>query len=164
MAGKTLGSLVAVVVLALVMTSGASSLSRPEVISLLDVTVTTVTDPPNAFQQNAPPTTGTRFFFTDALYTWAGSKRGKRVGRLEGNCTFTGQPDATTVTGFCHASAFLPAGQIVIAGSARFGERSDKFALAVTGGTGHYGNARGWASVRNIGQGDNSSLIFHLVP
>ena len=165
MAGKKLSSVLAVLALALVVTASASPLSAPQVIRLLDVTGTEATDPPNLFSRNAPPAVGGRLFFTDTLYAWAGTKRGDRVGRLEGLCTFTGIA-GNAVTASCTATAFLSAGQILIAGSPLFVNGPSNFVVAVVGGTGRYSNARGWARVRDIGSEDsgNSSLVFHLVP
>ena len=162
MSGTRLGSVLAVLAFTLVATASASALSAPEVIRVLDVTRTEATDPPDLFSRNAPPQVGGRLFFTDTLYAWAGTKRGDRVGSLEGLCTFTGIA-GNTVTASCTATAFLQAGQILIAGSPRFSEGPSNFVVAVVGGTGRYSNARGWARVRDIAPG-NSSLVFHLVP
>ena len=141
MSGKTLCSALAIVALALVATTSASGLSAPEVIRVLDHTDTFVTDPPDLFSRNATPPVGARFLFHDTLYAWAGTKRGDRVGRLEGLCTFTGTA-GNAVTTSCTATAFLPAGQILIAGSPRFSEGPSNNVVAVVGGTGRKQRAR----------------------
>jgi hypothetical protein len=114
------------------------------------------------------PRVGSRFAFTDALYKWAGTKRGARVGRLEGLCTFT-QVDlsAPAVTAYCAAQAYLPAGQILLATFIRFSERSgDTFRVVVTGGLGAYAGVRGHVKITSVGgeESGRNNIEFHLLP
>ncbi len=150
------------------MVSPGSALTRPQVFSLLDVEETeTALGPGLGFSENAPPTLGARFAFTDGLYKWAGRKRGARVGRIEGLCTFT-KVDlrARAVTIFCNATAYLPAGQILLAAHIRFTEQSRAFRVVVIGGTGGYVGARGFAKITNVGpeESGKSNIEFHLLP
>ncbi len=164
MAGKKLGSVLAVLALALVAAAGVSALSRPQVISLLVVGEQFT---PIGLSENAPPKAGDGFALVGGLYKWAGRTRGQRVGRSEVFCTFTtGQPTASGAPAYCTASAFLPAGEVLLAGFVRLPEGPVNVAVAVVGGTGGYSNARGWASFRDIGPqtAGHTSLVLHLVP
>ena len=120
LARATLVTLVALT--ALVAATSASALSRPETIRLLSVSASEdeVGIPPGGFSA------GDAFVFTDHLYRWAGRKRGARVGRIEGQCTFNrvdpGPPEVATA--YCVATGFLPAGQVVVAKHFRFAEDS----------------------------------------
>ena len=160
LADKKLGSVLAALALALVATASASALSRPEVISLLVLAPGESTSIP-PFSEDAVPPVGARVFFRNSLYKWAGTRRGERVGRLEGTCTITGH-DKRSVSAYCTEEASLPAGQILAAGFIRFTE-SGIFDLPVIGGTGRYGNARGWLRIKDLPTG-NTSFVFHLIP
>ena len=161
MAGKKFASVLAVIVLALVATASTSALSRPQVISVLSVSGPILTDPPDLFSRNTPPPVGARLFFHDTLYAWAGKKRGDRIGHTVGLCTLTGFT-GTALTTSCAETVFLPAGQILLAGSPLIRNGPMNFVVAVVGGTGRYSNARGWARIRDISE-TKSSLVFHLV-
>jgi hypothetical protein len=147
----------------LVGASSAFALTRPETLNLLEVTGVEgeINIPPAGFGA------GDGFTFSDPLYRWAGAKRGARVGRVDGHCTFTqvdfGPPE--TATSYCVATVFLPAGQVVVAKHLRFaGEGPQTFSIAVVGGTGRYSNARGQATIRDIGTEGNSAVTLRLVP
>ena len=151
------------------MVSPASALTRPQVFSLLDVSGPETTLPPGTFNPNAngPIPLGGRFTFTDALYKWAGHNRGARAGRLEGLCTATKLDiPARSETIFCNATAYLPAGQILLAGHLIFSEQTSFFRVVVIGGTGGYAGARGFAKITNVGPEDSgkSNIEFHLLP
>ena len=160
---RKLGAVLGVIALALVAAASASALGGPRVISLLDVGEQSTSIPP--FSETAAPPVGARLFFTDGLYTWAGTKRGQRIGRLEGTCTITGRPDERSLSAYCTASVFVPAGQILIAGAVRFTEQGAGTSnVAVVGGTGRYSNARGSGTIRDIGATGNSAVVLWLVP
>jgi hypothetical protein len=148
--------------LGLLAATSASSLSGPQVFSLLDVTETF--QPLSGSSGSQEPQAGDRFVFTDSLYKWAGRERGARVGRLEGLCTVTvGRP---SFRAFCDTTAKLPAGQILSAGFLSIA--SGRFTLPVVGGTGAYANVRGFVKIRHVGPEneaqDKSNDEFHLVP
>ena len=161
MSGKKLGSLLSILALALVVTAGTSALSRPRVISVLSVSGPILTDPPDVFSRNSPPPIGTRLFFHDSVYAWAGKKRGERIGHTVGLCTLTGFT-GNAFTSLCAETVFLPAGQILIAGSPLITDGPMNFVVAVVGGTGRYSDARGWVRIRDLSTFGKSSLVFHL--
>jgi hypothetical protein len=150
-----------------VLGSPASALTKPQTFSLLSVESGTETEI-GGFGFQRLPVPGDRFAFTDRLFKWAGTKRGARVGRVEGLCTFT---KISTSSGFrataqCDATFFLPAGQVAIEGFISFTEGPLNFVVPVIGGTGAYSNARGTVRIRDLGNGDTgkSNNEFHLVP
>ena len=163
MAGKRLVPVLAVLTLALVATGGTSALGKPQVISVLSVSGPILTDPPDVFSRNSPPPIGTRLFFHDSVYAWAGKKRGERIGHTVGLCTLTGFT-GNAFTSLCAETVFLPAGQILIAGSPLIKNGPMNFVVAVVGGTGRYSDARGWVRIRDLSTFGKSSLVFHLVP
>ena len=110
----------------LVVLSPASALTKPQVFSLIEVSGPNRNlGPGTGFDENAPPTLGARFAFTNALYKWAGTKRGARVGRIEGLCTITKlNLAAFGATVACTGTAFLPAGQLQAQGTLVFSEKT----------------------------------------
>jgi hypothetical protein len=154
--------LLAFVVASLIVASSAQAINRPQVINLVDVEER-FSSPDGAFDEG-PPEVGAAFFSTDALYRWAGAKRGARVGRLEVMCTFTKVELAReAATAYCTAQAYLPAGQILLAGFIRFSEQSGGFRVPVVGGTGAYSNAGGVTVIRDLRSG-NQALTLRLFP
>ena len=140
------------------------SLNRPQVFSLLDVTESF--QPIGGFEFNREPQAGDRFAITDGLYKWAGSRRGARLGHLEVICTFK-LVGHTSGTALCSGQAFLPAGSVLLEGFIPVVfDGAAKFSLPVVGGTGTYANARGFARIRDLGNGnsDKSNIEFHLLP
>lgn len=160
-------SLLGAVVLATSLVIGvslASAISKPETLRFFDVEESFLPFDPE-LNADGPPSVGARFSFTDGLYQWAGTKRGKRAGRFEGMCTFT-RVDVTAeaVTSYCVAMAYLPRGRILLAGFIRFAEEGPgKFVVPVIGGTGRYDNARGTATFRELPTG-NQAVVLRLVP
>jgi hypothetical protein len=60
-----------------------------------------------------------------------------------------------------HATLVLKQGQVDAAGI----EASNRFQLAVTGGTGRFQNARGQATVHTLpGKGNGATITLHLLP
>ena len=163
---RKVGLLAAVVVATslVIGVSTASSLSNPETLSFLDVEEDFQPLDPG-FTENAPPPVGERFAFTDGLYEWAGTKRGKRAGRFEGMCTFTKvDAAAEAATSYCVGQAFLPRGKFLVAGFLQFAEEaSGQFTVPVIGGTGRYANARGTCTFRDLPSG-NQAVVCRLVP
>jgi hypothetical protein len=142
--------------------SPASGITRPQVFSLLQVE-----GPDTPLDSGAAkeiPTRGSRFLVTSALYEWAGSKRGDRLGRRDGVCTWikinVAAPSATIL---CTGVFFLPAGQIYVMGMIRFAPAAEVPHVPVIGGTGRYANVRGFIKIREIGRG-KANLEFHLTP
>lgn len=144
--------------------SPAFASARPQVFSLVDVSESEVPLDPGASFENDFPTPGARFAFTDGLYRWAGRRRGARVGRLEGLCTVTKVDRAAlAATMYCTATAFLPAGKILVAAHVRFSEEAGPFTVIILGGSGRYAGARGFATLTDLPSG-NTSIEFHLLP
>jgi len=147
--------------------TSASALNSPRVFSLLDVTVA---DQSFGFEFDRAPRGGDQFGFVDALYRWAGTKRGARVGRVQGMGTFqTGfGPDFSHhATVLFVAQAYLPGGSILIQGYGRINPRGpSRFTFPVVGGTGIYDNVRGYIKVRDLGNGETgkSAIEVHLLP
>ena len=155
-----LGALAAVCAAAVVATGTGSAITTPRVIRVLEVGSVDVN-----LDSQSEPRSGDRFYFANLLYSWAGSKRGKRIGRDEGLCTFTvvdfshGRASA-----FCTAQFFLPGGSLATQAFLRFEEGPTAFDVPVTGGTGAYENAAGSIHIRDLGDSGNSALTFHLSP
>jgi hypothetical protein len=151
---------------AAILIPSASALDKPQVFSLIDVSGSETSLPPGSFNPNAdaPIPLGGRFVFTDALYKWAGAKRGARVGRIEGLCTATKLDLAAhSETVFCNATVFLPAGQILLAAHLIFSDNTHGFQVVVLGGTGKYAGVRGFGKIRDLPSGA-SNFEFHLLP
>jgi hypothetical protein len=104
--GRHLALICAVVAAAALVPTG-SAITKPQVFSVLDITVRDVPIDPG-FGENEIPRVGARSAFTDALYKWAGTKRGARVGRAEGLCTFVKvDPSVFEATVYCTVNAYL---------------------------------------------------------
>jgi allene oxide cyclase-like protein len=155
-----LRALAAVVIAAAAVAVGtASAISSPSLIRALEVSTSEV-----SLDGTQEPKAGDRIYATSALYGWAGTKRGKRIGRDEVLCTFTTVHfERGFASAFCTAAFFLPGGSISAQAFLRFVDRPQRFAVPVTGGTGDYANARGWIDIRDLRSG-NSALAFHLEP
>ena len=99
-------ALTAVVVVAVVVVAGTgSAITSPTVIRALEVSTSEV-----SLDGTEEPKAGDRFYATSALYAWAGTRRGKRIGRDEVLCTFTTVHfERGVASAFCTAEFFLPA-------------------------------------------------------
>jgi hypothetical protein len=164
-------AIVATICLALSVAVGsASAITKPETLSILEVDESDAsTDAGFDFQRFPKP--GDQFAFKSGLYSWAGSKRGARIGRDEGICTFTRVPTdigpgSFSASAHCAASLHLAAGSILVEGFVRFTDGPNNFVLPVVGGTGAYASARGTIHLRDVGSGDSghTSMRISLVP
>ena len=148
--------------------ASASPLDRPQTFSLLEVDQSDAsTNLDFDFQRLPKP--GEGFAFKSSLYKWAGTKRGARVGRDVGVCTFvrvSPSQEHFSATAHCAAGIFLPSGQVLLEGFIELTEGPGNFDVPVAGGTGAYANARGFVHIRDIGAEDSghSAMTFHLLP
>jgi len=104
----------------------------------------------SAFTPDAPPAAGSRILFSDALYNRAaqfGKPAGARVGHAEGVCTLV-----TVGVAQCLITAHVPNGQIVLVGAMRLTRGLATNHLAIVGGAGAYGSARGSVFARDVSQ------------
>jgi hypothetical protein len=106
-----------------------------------------------------PTKVGDRFAFGGALYAWAGSKRGNRIGRFEVFSTRTA-PNTNSST----ATLTLPAGRLFVVGASPEVGPPGPEQLAVVGGTKDYAGVRGTVTVRDLGREDSnrSALLIRL--
>jgi hypothetical protein len=160
--------LVVTALLMSILTTSASAITSPRVVKLVDVTAREVQL--GDFTFDRPPTGGEQFAFVDRLYRWAGTKRGAPAGRVEGMGTFiTGFGPSFTrraVVLFV-AQAYLPGGTVLVQGYGRINPNGPStFTFPIVGGTGLYDNVRGYAMVRDLGNGEGgaSALELHLRP
>ena len=162
-----LGLAVALVLSLVLSASAAPTLEKPRTFSLLEVDVTD--SPLGDFGFDRAPIGGDQFTLTSRLYRWTGTKsRGARVGRDRVLVTFMsgfGTNFDHRATVLVQAQVYLPDGTLMIEGFGAIApERPARFKLPVVGGTGVYDNARGYLSVRDIGNTGRTKLDFHLVP
>lgn len=104
----------------------------------------------SAFTPDAPPAPGSRILFSDALYNRAaqfGKPAGAQVGHAEGVCTLV-----TFGVAQCLITAHVPNGQIVLVGAMRLTRGLATNHLAIVGGAGAYGSARGSVVSRDLSQ------------
>lgn len=147
--------------------SSASAVSSPQTFSLLEVEIPKNARPLGNFKPDRPPVAGDQFTVTNALYKWAGSKRGARAGRVQVLHTF--------ITGFGsdfgHKATLLFEAQVYLLGGSMFVEGygqvspngPSKIMFPIVGGTGTYANARGYLNLRTVADGKRH-LTFHLLP
>ena len=157
---KRLVLILAGLVAALVASTGVSALDRPEVVSVLVLPegFTPLTADFDVTRLKA----GDSFGFVGGTYTWAGTKRGTRIGRIEGSCQIVSAvSEAGAGTLSCASTAFLPGGRILFQGHDRLGSLKT---FPITGGTGRYANARGWVRIKEIGFSGKTANVFHLLP
>src|SRR5207302_704866 len=97
-------------VLSLAVTS-ASGIDRPQTFSLLEVDESDASTN-LGFDFQRLPKPGEGFAFKSSLYKWAGTKRGARVGRDVGVCTFVRvSPSQEHFSTTAHCAAGLPLGR-----------------------------------------------------
>jgi hypothetical protein len=152
-----------VVVSVAVWVASASAAGNPKVFSLLAVD-NGKGQPINGFMFDRAPSAGDSFPISEDLYTWAGAKRGARVGSDHGSAMFlvVANKGAHSWTVF-NVQANLPGGTILVSGVAPLTNGPSRFTLAVTGGTGKYANAHGYVTVRGMA-GNKTNLDFNLNP
>jgi hypothetical protein len=152
----------------LTMLASASAAARGETMSLLEIDESDASTN-LGFDFQRLPRPGDRFAFKSGLYKWAGAKRGARIGRDEGICTFIRVPTSSTggfsASAHCAAGMHLPAGEVLLEGFVQFGEGPATFDIPIVGGTGSYASARGYVHIHDLGGGDigHSSLTFHII-
>lgn len=152
----------AIAVAILALTPPASGITRPQVFSLLEVEGPAWPLDPGATGERPP--LGSRWAFTSAFYEWEGRRRGDRVARRDGVCTWIKiDVAAQTSTILCTGVFFLPGGQIYSTGMIRFAKHGQFPDVPVIGGTGRYANVRGFIKIREVARG-KANLEFHLTP
>ena len=161
--GRRLLAALAVVAVGLVGTANASALNKPEVLRILELPEG-FTPLSASFDPRQPLKAGDSFGFVQGLYTWSGTKRGKRAGHIEGWCGFVSAVSNGAGTVYCAVEAFLPEGRILFEGFQHVTAGPGRSVWAVTGGTGHYRDARGWVDIKDIGISGKTADVFHLVP
>jgi hypothetical protein len=144
--------------------SSASALVKPRVFTLLEADGPNEAIPLGDFTFDRAPVGGDQFVARNPLYRWTGT-RGVRVGHDLVLFTFMtgfGEKFTHSATVLFQAQVYLPDGTLFVEGYASLpaGERPGRFKLPVVGGTGVYGNARGYLKVR---AGRRTLLEFHLM-
>jgi dirigent-like protein len=160
---KRAGILVAATAVAYAFGASASALNGPKVLSFLDIESANV-QPINGFTFNRLPRAGDQFAIRDNLYKWAGGKRGALVGHVNGIGTFQSVGTSSASVLFL-VQAYVPGGSVVVQGYGHVAfQGPSKFTFPVVGGTGAYANARGYAVVSDIGNGNGSKsrVVLHL--
>jgi hypothetical protein len=130
--------------LAAALAGSAGAATQAQTLQLLTVQQT------SAFTPDAPPTPGSRILFSDALYNRAaqfGKPAGARIGHAEGVCTLV-----TAGAAQCVITAHVPNGQIVLVGAMRLTRGLATNHLAIVGGAGAYGSARGSVVSHDVSQ------------
>jgi len=84
------------------------------------------------------PAPGQGISFSGALYRWAGSARGARIGSVQAICMRTTGPDA-----ICSAVLSLTGGTLELLGPTNFASAAPSD-IAIVGGTGRYAGSSGW--------------------
>jgi hypothetical protein len=150
--------------------SSASAISSPQTFSLLEVSTPNSQQPIGDFTFTRPPVGGDQLAFTNALYKWAGTKKGARVGRDQVMITFVtgfGSDFSHKAAALFVAQVYLPGGTILVQGYGQLNPNGpSKYTFPIVGGTGTYANVRGYVNVRDIGNGqqNKTNIEFHLLP
>ena len=98
---------------------------------------------------------GDQLPFANPIYNWNNTKK---VGSDQGNCV---RASATQGRWECMWTTFLAGGQITVEGP--FLDAKATTRLAITGGTGHFSNARGQMILHTRSDG-NFDFVFELQP
>lgn len=158
-----------IVVLAAVWASSASAISGPQTLSVLEVDGQSMQQMGD-FALDRAPAGGDQIGVRNTLYSWAGAKRGAKIGHDQVVITFItgwGADFSKTATVLFTAQMYLPGGTILVSGYGHIKPDGPSHqVIPVIGGTGTYANARGYLEVRDIGNGrtDKTALTFHLLP
>ena len=145
--------------------ASASAISRPQVFSLLAISAQNP-QPINGFTFQRDPQGGDAVQIQDSLYRWAGAKKGARAGRDHGLATFLTNDGNAGASILVTVQFYLQQGTILVDGIVRLpGNGPATFTLPIVGGTGDYDGARGYLSVRDLGNGNQnkSNMEFHLL-
>jgi Dirigent-like protein len=161
---------VLVVSLAAAWGTSASAISSPQTFSLLEISTSNSQQPVGDFTFNRAPVGGDQLAVANDLYTWAGTKKGARVGRDEVLLTFiTGfGPDFShKATVLFVAQLYLHGGTVLAQGYGQVNPNGpSRYTFPIVGGTGSYAGARGYLNVRDLGDGNQNktNIEFHLMP
>jgi hypothetical protein len=91
------------------------------------------------------------------MFTFTGKLTGDESADEAGVCTLA---DATTAV--CSVSETFEDGQLVLEGS--FSLTTDRFQIAIVGGTGEFARARGWVDVHTLNaEGTEADLVIHVL-
>jgi hypothetical protein len=161
-----LGLAVVLVLSVTLSASAAPDLAKPRTLSLLEVDRTFM--PLGDFEFDRAPVGGDQFAEANALYRWTSAKtKGARVGRNRVLVTFVtgyGTNLGHRATLFVNAQLYLPDGTLSVEGFADVPPRgAHRFTFPVIGGTGVYANARGYISVKDVGDGTTGRSRIDLV-
>jgi len=153
----------AVAVAAVALAAQASAANAPTTLRYLDISVGAT---PAFDAGTGEPRPGDRLYLHDALYTWHGTARGARAGRVEATLTFMSSfGPGGGATGEIAGQLFLPGGSIRADGIVRISDGPSRFELPVVGGTGRFAGARGSLHVRDLSpEGDRSAFVVRLLP
>jgi hypothetical protein len=103
---------------------------------------------------------GDQFVFHDVVKK--GGAKGTNVGTVDGFCEITQTTPKATTT--CTGTVRIGTSQLQIgAGGPNIGNSSSPFKVAITGGTGNYRTARGYAVVKPINERD-SYITLYVIP
>lgn len=90
-------------------------------------------------------------------FTFTGNLAGPKRGTEQGSCTLV-----TATAGQCSISAFFAAGQLVFDGAVPLDQTH--FQVPITGGTGTFARARGFADVHVLNAtGTEANLVIHVL-
>jgi hypothetical protein len=137
-------AMAAAVAVAAALAGSAGAATQSQTLRLLTVQQSGV------FSPDAAPAPGSRILFADALFNRVaqfGKPAGARIGHAEGVCTLI-----TMGTAQCVITAHVPNGQLVLVGSMRLTRGLATNHLAIVGGAGAYGSARGTVFSRDVSQ------------
>ena len=148
------GALVLVAAGGIASALGASDITAPETIVVIDTT--TKTGFVNVGPQGHKPTPGDSFLFIDTL---TDPTSGLKVGTVHGRCTF--ELGAWLE---CQAGAFIGTrGELLLAGLSPASQQPVPFDLPITGGTGEFDNVRGSAHLEPISN-RKTKITLSLIP
>jgi hypothetical protein len=155
---RRLSALVLVVLGALALwvgiASAGSGLSGPETM--------TVVAKPNQFNfvDNLPKkdSLGDIFAFSGPVY-----RSGNVVGFVDGTCVLTHKNRQGGDRNLCSFTVGLSGGEVQTQGSVRFINGLNRFDVPVTGGSGRFQNAGGYAHVEDLKNHRDSRIVLHLI-
>jgi hypothetical protein len=161
---------VLIVLLVAFWASSASAIGSPQTFSLLEISTENGQQPMGDFTFTRPPVGGDQLAFRNDLYKWAGTKKGARAGRDQVMITFVtgfGTDFSHQATALFSAQVYLQGGTIFAQGYGQLNPNGpSKYTFPIVGGTGTYANVRGYAKVRDLGDGNQNktNIELHLLP